>query len=107
MNISLTASAVFLGLTVNFVSASCMHPKGGVPEVPDPYTATERQMMEAQLKVEEYVRKAKGFATCARRSSDNRAERTLKKATRLANKFDRANMKYKTRLANNTSILRQ
>ena len=105
MNISLTASAIFLGLMVNYASASCIPPTGGVPKVPDPYSANERQMMEAQLKVEEYVRKAKGFAACASRSSDNRAERTLKKATRLASKFDSANMKYKARFANNTSLL--
>lgn len=104
MKISLMTSVLVVALSVNAAYGSCLYPKGGVPVVPDPQTATERQMMEARLKVEQYVARAEGFATCARRSSDKRAERTLKKAARLAKKFNKAYYQYHTRLAANSKL---
>lgn len=77
--------------------ASCQHPRGNVPEIPNPETATERQMMEARLKVEQYVAQAESFARCSQRSSDKRAERTLKRAARLAKKYNQAHHIYQQR----------
>lgn len=79
------------------VCADCQYPQGPPPEVPDPNVATERQMMEARLKVEKYVAQAEGFARCASHSSDKRAVRTLKKAARIAEKYNRAHQLYSRR----------
>jgi hypothetical protein len=86
-----------VGLSFPSVYAGCLYPKGGAPEVPDPNKATDREMMEARLNVERYVSQAEKFAICSKRSSDKRAERTLKKAARVAEKYNRAHRLYTIR----------
>ena len=102
----LALMAIVLATSSSLATASCRPLTSAAPNVPDPQTASYEQMLMARIAIEKYVEKAEDYASCARNGSDRRAERTLRRAGRLAKRYNDASKIYLAKRADSPEYAR-